>query len=194
MSACLTHTLGSQKAEQRRMTFMKAAERRTVIFHTLILCVCFVLPGTAEDSPKPRNETQEKLLSHSVAGLAALNIYNTFGSLALASDLYEAKEYNAAKTQQIMDDVIKTSDMAVQMLKKFQAGSKENAKDLPVADLIECYRLLDREARLLKAAMKSRDKSAMQKFHQAHEESWAKTKEVLGIAKDTPAKSEEKRK
>ncbi len=174
---------------------MKTTHSRMTRIVTLLVCLLSSGRLFADDSAaKPRNETQANLLRHSVGGLAALNIYNTFGCIGLAADLYKSKEYDASKVEKIMQDVIRTSDLSVQMLKNFDAGTKGKSNQVPVADLIASYRLLDREARLLMAAVQSGDKLAMQKFYQAREESWAKAKRVLGIVEDKPAETGKKQK
>lgn len=127
---------------------------------------------------------------HASAGLASLHIYSTFGCLGLAADLYECKQYDAAKVERIAGDVVKTSELAIEMLKNARTAAGKAADDIPYEDLLQCYYLLDREARLLAAAAKSGKKDDMQRCEQAREETWAKVKAVLGIddAKASPEK------
>lgn len=140
----------------------------------------------AEAAPVKR----ETLRRHATAGLAGLNIYSTFGCIGLTAELYEAKNFDAAKVQQITADVVKTSDLAVQMLKNARNAEGKAADDIPYEDLIQCYYLLDREARLLAEASKSGDKTDMQEFYEAREQTWDKVQDVLGIEDDEPAPKE----
>ena len=159
---------------------------------TIVAVACWSGRQTwGEDKPVPRNPTQAKLLNHSVAGLAALNIYNTFGCIGLVADLFEAEQCDADKIQQVMNDTMKTSDLAVQMLKNVEVTDEHD--DVPIQDLIACYRLLEREAGLLRAAASASEKeNAMQVFYQAREESWLKVKDVLGIEDKEDSKAAEK--
>lgn len=144
----------------------------------------------AEPAPTKR----ETLRRHAAAGLAGLNIYSTFGCIGLTAELYEAKKFDAAKVQQITADVVKTSDLAVEMLKNARHDEGKAADDVPYEDLIQCYYLLDREARLLGEACKSGDKNDLQEFYEAREQTWDKVQDVLGIEDDepTPKKPDEK--
>jgi hypothetical protein len=87
----------------------------------------------AEDAPA--NRTQ--LRRHAAAGLAGLNIYNTFGCLGLTAELYEVKKFDAAKVQQVTGDLIKTSDLAVEMLKNARAAEGEAGADVPYEELLK---------------------------------------------------------
>ena len=168
--------------------------RRMMTCVTVVIVACLTTGWTsAEDDRVPRNPTQAKLLNHSVAGLAALNIYSSFGCIGLAADLFEAEKYDADKIQQVMSDTIKTSGLAIQMLKNVDVADKN--EDVPIRDLIACYRLLEREAGLLSAAAKAKaqeKEKAMQVFYQAREESWLEVKHVLGIEDENKSKAENK--
>jgi hypothetical protein len=50
---------------------------------------------------EPPSKQAEVLGQHASAGLASLHVYSTFGCLGLATDLFECKQYDAAKVQQI---------------------------------------------------------------------------------------------
>ena len=160
----------------------------------LIALVPAATRAPAEDvTPYIQTANREELRHHEAAALAALNIYNTFGCIGLTADLYEAKEFNHAKVQQVTNDLIKTSDLAIEMLKNARTEEGEAGADVPYEDLIKCYYLLDREARLLEEAAETGDKDRMQQFYQAREETWAKVKEVLGIEDTTKDDKEPKK-
>ena len=142
------------------------------------------------DGPGSSKENREKLKHHASAGLAALNIYSTFGCLGLTAELYEAKRFDAAKVDQVTDDVVKTCDLAIELLKNARADEGEAGAEVPYEDLIKCYYLLDREARLLNDAVESGDKAKLQHFYQAREETWDKVQDVLGIDDDEDAPQE----
>lgn len=141
-----------------------------------------------QDKPPPTKSVDKTadLQQHASAGLAGLHIYSTFGCLGLASDLYEHKQYDAAKVQQIASEVAKTIELAVEMLKNARTAGGKAADDIPYEDLIQCYYLLDREARLLADAAKTGDKASLQRYEQAREETWDKVQTVLGIEEPKP--------
>jgi len=118
---------------------------------------------------------------HAVGGLAALNLYSTFGCLGLTAKGFEAKTFDVAKVQQVTADVIKTTDLAVRLLKSAAREDQKLSKTIPVDELVECYYLLDREARLLDKAAGSNDKEIWQAYYQSRDESWKKISKVLGI-------------
>ena len=153
-----------------------------------LLVLVFVLPlgipvlqATAQEGETPAREKRERLQHHAAAGLAALNVYSTFGCLGLTAELYEAKKFDAAKVDQVTDDVVKTCDLAVELLKNARTQEGKSGQEVPYEELIKCYYLLDREARLLNEAAESGDKAKLQQFHQAREESWQMVQDVLGI-------------
>ena len=77
------------------------------------------------------------------------------------------------------------------MLKNVDVADEND--DVPIRDLIACYRLLEREAGLLRAAAKAKEREkAMQVFYQAREESWLEVKHVLGIEDENKAEAENK--
>jgi hypothetical protein len=173
------------------MAFAIGSSQRVAMarcFVAVLLAALFPLTTLAQDKPPAKEPVAKStgLEHHASAGLAGLHIYSTFGCLGLAADLYECKQYDAAKVQQIAGDVVKTSELAIEMLKNARTAAGKAADDIPYEDLIQCYYLLDREARLLAEAAKSGDKAAMQRCEQAREESWAKVSAVLGIEQPKP--------
>jgi hypothetical protein len=170
--------------------------QRGVRLTSILLFASAALAVSASGQDKPPAKPVAKranLQQHASAGLAGLHIYSTFGCLGLAEDLYQCKQYDAAKVQQIAGDVVKTSELAVEMLKNARSAQGKAADEIPYEDLIQCYYFLDREARLLAEAAKTGDKESLQRFQQAHEESWAKVKTVLGIEEGKPAPEPEKK-
>ena len=167
--------------------------RRLLSVVTAVLGVLAAVPGTGQEktAPDTPQQNREKLRHHASAGLAALNIYSTFGCLGLTAELYEAKKFDAAKVDQVTDDVVKTCDLAVELLKNARSEEGKSAsEEVPYEDLIKCYHLLDREARLLNEAVESGDKAKLQRFYQAREETWDQVQEVLGIEDDEDAAPE----
>ena len=114
-------------------------------------------------------------------GLAALNLYNTFGCIGLAAEGWKAELYDAAKVELVMKDVSKTSNLAVQMLQRSIEKDPRIVKTTPVQDMIRCYGLLDRQAQLLTEAAKSSDERVEKVFLQTRDQSWEGIKSVLGI-------------
>lgn len=171
---------------------MPALKHAWLLIGSAILSIAAAQPAAVAQEVKPADDASQvkraTLRRHAAAGLGALNIYSTFGCLGLTAELYEAKKYNDAKVQQVTSDVIKTSDLAVEMLKNARREEGEAGADVPYEDLIRCYYLLDREARLLAQASKTGEPPDMQRFYQAREETWAKVSDVLGI--ESPAKDE----
>lgn len=174
------------------MNFCDALHRQCALVRLiaagLLLSIAVALGSTqahAQAKPvvkePPPKQPAEVLGQHASAGLASLHVYSTFGCLGLAADLFECKQYDAAKVQQIAGDVSKTSELAVEMLKHARAAEGKAADEIPYDDLIQCYFLLDREAQLLAAAAKAGDKESLQRCQQAREETWEKVKSVLGI-------------
>ena len=166
----------------------------SIVALVVSLAISSTAPITAQetDGPSSGKENREKLKHHASAGLAALNIYSTFGCLGLTAELYEAKRFDAAKVDQVTDDVVKTCDLAIELLKNARADEGEAGAEVPYEDLIKCYYLLDREARLLNDAAESGEKSTLQHFYQAREETWDKVQDVLGIDDDETAAKEKK--
>ena len=128
-------------------------------------------------------DNRSELRKHAVGGLAAINLYHSFGCVGLVSDGFDGKIYDAAHVQRVMDDVVKTSDLSIEILKSVQRKNPRLTAKLTVEDMIDCYRLVDRDAQLLASAVRSGDKEAMQAFYQAREQTWAKVSEILGIKK-----------
>lgn len=146
--------------------------------------------GLAEDEPNEaeRQARREALKEHAVGGLAALNLYTTFGAIGLTADGFEGELYDTAKVERVMSDCLKTNALAVEMLKSAAANDDDIREQIPVDELIDSYYFLDREARMLVRAAKSGEKEDMQAFYQSREESWQNLKKVLGI-QEPPAKN-----
>ena len=107
----------------------------------------------------------------------------------MTAELYEAKKFDAAQGRSSDRRTwSRTCDLAIELLKNARADEGEAGAEVPYEDLIKCYYLLDREARLLNDAVDSGDKAKLQHFYQAREETWDKVQDVLGIDddEDTP--------
>lgn len=114
-------------------------------------------------------------------GLAALNLYSTFGCIGLAAEGWEGNLYEADKVERIMNDVSRSSNLAVRLLKKAVEDEPDLPANTPVREIIDCYILLDRQAQLLAEAAKSPDERVLQAYRRVREESWRKIAAVLGI-------------
>ncbi len=114
-------------------------------------------------------------------GLAALNLYSTFGCIGLAAEGWEAKLYDEKRVSRIMADVSRSSNLAVRLLKKAIQDEPGLTKTTPAQELIECYVLLDRQAQLLSEAAKSKDPRLTTAYHTVRDEAWKKITAALGI-------------
>jgi len=114
-------------------------------------------------------------------GFATLNLYSTFGCIGLAAEGWEARLYKADKIERIMEDVSRSSNLAVRLLKKALQDEPGLSTDTPVREIIDCYVLLDRQAQLLAEAARSSDERTLQAYRRVREESWQKIAAVMGI-------------
>jgi hypothetical protein len=166
------------KPNRSRQQHVRRAVRDLLFF--LAAAGIFGAAAAAAESP-PGRGPGVNLGQRPEIGLAALNLYNSFGCIGLAAEGWEAKIHDAAKVERIMKDVSRTSNLAVQMLNRLIEKDPEIAGATPIQDMIGCYTLLDRQAQLLTEAAKSSDERVQQAFHRARDQSWDQIKGVMGI-------------
>ena len=166
--------------KSKRSSANRAAMRLLTVVILLIAAGAFFTVADAAESG-PAGRPRVNLNERPEIGLAALNLYNSFGCIGLAAEGWEAKVHDAAKVQRIMQDVSKTSNLAVQMLNRMIEKDPAIAASTPIQDMIRGYTLLDRQAQLLTEAVKSSDERVQQAFHRARDQSWEQIKGLMGI-------------
>ena len=150
----------------------------------LLLPLSLAVTARADDATvvRPTARARDVNLSERAdIGLAALNLYSTFGCIGLVAEGWEAKLYDAKKVTRIMEDVSRSSNLAVRLLKKSIQDEPKLTETTPVQEMIECYGLLDRQAQLLTENAKSRNARLQQAYRKAREESWQRIAAVLGV-------------
>jgi hypothetical protein len=151
----------------------------------IVLPVACVTSSARADDPAPTRQPppgrEVNLEQRADIGLAALNLYSTFGCIGLAAEGWEAELYKADKIGRIMEDVSRSSNLSVRLLKKALEDEPDLATNTPVREMIDCYVLLDRQAQLLREAAKSSDEGVLQAYRRVREESWQKIAAVLGV-------------
>jgi hypothetical protein len=152
---------------------------------TLLVLLTFAAISTrADDKPGAQPAAGSRgvnLADRADIGLAALNLHSTFGCIGLVAEGWQAKLYDADKVARIMQDVGRSSNLAVRLLKKLLQDEPGLAESTPISEMIDCYASLDRQAQLLTEAAKSTNGRVQQAYRQAREESWQKIAAVLGI-------------
>jgi hypothetical protein len=143
--------------------------------------VCRAADTPPAPAPEPSTDSSVNVERRIDVGLAGLNLYSTFGCIGLVAEGWEAELYDVTKVERITGDISRASSLSIQMLYKLIEGDPNLAKTTPIPQMIECYQLLDRQAKLLAEAAKSGDENVVKEFRRVRDECWVKTKAVLGI-------------
>lgn len=143
-------------------------------------------PAGTDAPPAPQPARQ------AVGGLAAVNVYSLHGSIGLAADAYRGELYDAERTGLILADVRKVLAYSITLLEKLQPDQPMLSPKVRTASMIELYRQIDREAKLLEqylAADPDDRPALLKRYTGLRETNWQRLRNLLGL--QTPQDEQE---
>lgn len=150
----------------------------------VVICMAWLLGqawGGAEKTPPPATEHT----STPAGKLAACNLFSSFACVGLTADGYEAGLYKPADVQDYMNDLEKVLSVSIETLDGLGPAGTKQAETVTTGEMIEAYRSLQTEAKLLCAyadAPTGEKKVADRKAYRAgRDASWKRISTVLGI-------------
>jgi hypothetical protein len=117
-----------------------------------------------------------------IGAMGATQVYLSYAYIGAIGDGFVNKSYDAAKVQELMNEVSGMSQHLVQQLEKVNAGELTDEDRQAITQMIEINTLLKREADALVAFSKKPTTQSAESFESVRREVWPKIAKLLGIA------------
>lgn len=165
-------------------------QRRTVAVWALLLSVAAVIaPGllrgqATTDSPAAKTEADPKL--QLIGSLASSHVYTTFGYIGVVADNTRKDLYSPELVDDLMREVVVISESLIKQLEDLQNSNLTASDAEAVKEIIEIYKLLNRESESLRAYAKDKSEANDNACRKLRGETWPRVAKLVGIPVETP--------
>ncbi len=165
-------------------------QRRTVAVWAVLLSVtAAIAPGllrgqATTESPAAKTDVDPKL--QLIGSLASSHVYTTFGYIGVVADNTKKELYAPELVDDLMREVVVISESLIKQLEEFQNSNLTASDAEAVKEIIEIYRLLNRESESLRAYAKDKSEDNRNAFDKLRGETWPRVAKLVGIPVETP--------